>query len=505
MPLPDGSHADFARGNYAINGGSEFVPAKIGTLSNPSPTHSRYVFDEKARTFHYLGSGIAGINISLGLRDFDNGSSTLVALEELRAGLDPVDTRGVWSLGQVGASITWGHGVGGDDGGPNKTSKKADDIRFGKQLYDKLDHELIDTERMQFCYTCDDNDQATARSKHEGGVHVLTLDGAVHFVADNVELTLWHVMHSRRTPPELFTERFASELNGSDPKAESSKLIGTWKPTSRPLPENCENSIGMKFTRIPSGEFTMSLPDANLELFFPVDLVPHPVRITRDFLMGSHEVTQSQFQKIMSRNPSWHSATGDGRELLDTEDTGTWPVENVTWNEAFEFCQKLGGLPEEMAAGRTYRLPTEAEWEYSCRGGIQGEINLPSWEEALKTGQIGGNAPPKGVKLLPKPVGSYPPNPLGLYDMCGNVFEWTADYRRQFYYANSPVEDPQGPSSGYLRIIRGWHWGATAPFCKVYTTNEPWVGSRFIGFRVICDVRGHSNAATRVELKSTHF
>ena len=71
--------------------------------------------------------------------------------------------------------------------------------------------------------------------------------------------------------------------------------------------------------------------------------------------------------------------------------------------------------------------------------------------------------------------------------MCGNVYEWVADYRARGYYGRSMPEDPQGPSMGYLRVIRGWHWIATGPNCKVYVAHEPWSGSPFIGFRVACD------------------
>ena len=315
MPLPDGSHAEFARGNYAINGGSEFVPASFGTLANPDPTHSRYVFNEATREFRFSGNGIAGINESLSLRDFRNGLATLVAVEEVRAGLAQIDTRGAWALGQVGASITWGHGVIGDDGAPNATQKDAgaDDIRQGPELYKLLGRAFIDGELMQACDHCDENDQATARSKHAGGVQVLTLDGAVHFVSDNVEPTLWHVMHSRETPAELLADRFAEELTG--PIDLTAVIQQANSKTSRSaaaaLPKEIENSIGMKFVRISAGEFSMGSRDAGFRLPFPPDAIPHRVRITRDYLLGIHEVTPARFHDhrvVGGDRHHWHSA-----------------------------------------------------------------------------------------------------------------------------------------------------------------------------------------------------
>jgi formylglycine-generating enzyme required for sulfatase activity len=490
MPLPDGSNAEFARGNYAINGGSEYVPASFGTLSNPGPTHSLYRYNGTTREFYFLGNGIAGINYSLSLRSFRNGASTLVALEELRAGLAPVDTRGVWALGQVGASITWGHGVTSDTGSPNCSKEDADDIRQGPELYRELGREFVDGENMHVCDHCDENDQATARSKHPGGVLVLMLDGAVRFVSDHVEPTFWHVMHSRETPPELLLDRIADEVIASaevsrEPRPGAQPAVERSAPE---LPPDLENSIGQKFARIPAGEFTMGTPDAGYAGPRPPDLVPHKVRITRALLMGRHEVTQQQFQPVMGSNPSGHSISGEYKDRLGGAETGDWPVENISWADAVEFCRRLSDSTSESTAGRRYRLPTEAEWEYACRSGREGPLPNSDWDSVEITGEIASKNVPSGLVLVPKPVESYPANSFGLYDLCGNVFEWTADFRRLGYYKDAPADDPQGPTTGYLRIIRGWHWAATGPRCKSYLANEPWHGSPFIGFRVVCEL-----------------
>ena len=145
----DETSVHFARGNYAINGGSEHFRAGFGTLANPGPSQQRYFYDEEARTFEWFGNGIAGINKSFNLDDMVNGQSTTVALEEIRAGIDVIDPRGVWAFGQIGGSITWAHGVTGDDGGPNFTDNDSgpDDILGAPALYEKLGKEFIDSEK----------------------------------------------------------------------------------------------------------------------------------------------------------------------------------------------------------------------------------------------------------------------------------------------------------------------------------------------------------------------
>ena len=193
LRLKDASEARFARGNYAINAGPEFVPADFGTLANPARTDNRYAFSEKTREFQWWADGVAGINKCFGPKDFANGESSTVAIDEVRAGLATIDLRGVWARGQIGGSITLGHGVVGDAGGPNfggdQEGRGADDILGGPELHGLLGTAFINAERMYCCSHCNENLQATARSKHPDGVQVAMLDGSVRFVSDAIDPT----------------------------------------------------------------------------------------------------------------------------------------------------------------------------------------------------------------------------------------------------------------------------------------------------------------------------
>ena len=212
------------------------------------------------------------------------------------------------------------------------------------------------------------------------------------------------------------------------------------------------NSIGMKLVPIPAGEFLMGSPDSD-DRALSQEKPRHRVRITRPFCLGVCEVTQGQYERVMGRNPSRYP--GDPQR----------PVESVSWNDAVEFCRRLGELPEEKAAGAVYRLPTEAEWEYACRAGAATRYcfgddkerladyawYLADWP-MLSPGNPAAAAP--GQKIEPHPVGLKKPNAWGLYDMHGNVWEWCADWYAP-YTGESSEDDPIGPASGSTRVVRG--------------------------------------------------
>ncbi|QDU05395.1 Serine/threonine-protein kinase pkn1 [Gimesia chilikensis] len=471
---------EFARGNYAINLGTQCHRPDIGNSSRPAGEGVQIIADADRRVFQYAGSGIAGINRSFTFDDFQNGQSTLVALEEVRAGIHPLDARGVWSLGQIGGSITSAHGISGDDCGPNNQWARSDDVLGCGRLHAAIGAEALKEARMPCVHYVDRNDQATARSMHEQGVNVLFLDGAVRFVNDQVDRGLWHVMHSRETPAEILSDQFETRLSDLEPPLDAEVNQVEKLPKTISPGESFKNSLGMSFVVLPAGEFQMGIPDVGNGSMPPEECPVHLVQITESINMGQYEVTQQQYEAVMVNNPSFHKIN----QLRDSVDH--FPVEQVTWNEASEFCQRLSELPEEQASGRRYRLPTEAEWEYACRSG---KSEAYEWIAATKThqqtGENAGLAPPLEIQ----PVGSYSPNEFQLYDMRGNVFEWCSDWFDRSYYSRSPKKNPQGPASGYLKVVRGSDWIFVGEVCRInYPILAPWKSNRFIGFRVVCEV-----------------
>jgi formylglycine-generating enzyme required for sulfatase activity len=178
--------------------------------------------------------------------------------------------------------------------------------------------------------------------------------------------------------------------------------------------ERITNSIGMDLRLIPAGEFLMGTAgDAG-------DERQHRVRITRPFYLGVCEVTQVEYRKVMGKNPSYFSATGKSSAEVDGMNTLRFPVDNVTWEDAISFCQKLSAME-----GHTYRLPTEAEWEYACRAGTASDYHCG---DALSQEDARISAERTADARRPTVVGSYRPNRFGLYDMHGNVWEWCSDW-----------------------------------------------------------------------------
>jgi formylglycine-generating enzyme required for sulfatase activity len=260
---------------------------------------------------------------------------------------------------------------------------------------------------------------------------------------------------------------YTQELVAEEPEAGSAIK----KAESPSLPKEITNSISMKLKLIPAGEFMMGSPVS--ERYRDEDEGPvHRVKITKPYYLGVHEVTQSQYEKVMDENPSRFKSS-------------TNPVEQVSWSDAVEFCKKLS-----EKEGRTYRLPTEAEWEYACRAGTTTPFSFGSVLNG-KQANCNGNGPygteTKGPYLKQtETVGSYAANAWGLYDMPGNVWEWCSDWKDSDYYEDSPTDDPEGPSSGSHRVTRGGCWGSGARRCRSaerFRLSPGYRGGDF-GFRV---------------------
>lgn len=244
------------------------------------------------------------------------------------------------------------------------------------------------------------------------------------------------------------------------------------------------NSVGIKLVEIPPGEFWMGSDDQ--KSVAKGEGPRHQVRITKGFWIGKFEVTQAEYEKLTGVNPSQFYATGDAASAVGDADTSRYPVDRVTWEEAVEFCRRLSALPEEKAAHRTYRLPTEAEWEYACRAGeamTEGDVENPSTATANISAPAALDAPKLGRTGQ---VGSFPANRWGLHDMQGNVWEWCADGRRQ--YESTSETDPRGPEM-LVAVLRGGAWDFPAEYASATHRQTALKGYVYFGIRVVCEIK----------------
>ena len=205
---------------------------------------------------------------------------------------------------------------------------------------------------------------------------------------------------------------------------------------------------------VPAGEYVSGAPEFNDES--PV----RPIQID-GFYIDAREVIQRQFTELMGTNPSEYKGE-------------TRPVERVTWYEARDFCLKTGK-----------RLPTEAEWEKAARAGT---VTRFDWGEAMEDARA-WHWDNSGRET--HPAGERPPNPLGLYDMIGNVWEWTADWYEETYYATRPSANPPGPWQGDRRVLRGGSFMDRPEDLRVTRRNWDYPTSRFknFGFRCAADLK----------------
>jgi formylglycine-generating enzyme required for sulfatase activity len=246
----------------------------------------------------------------------------------------------------------------------------------------------------------------------------------------------------------------AGEKNNGRIKA--SKIGDTWT-----------NTLGMSLTYVPAGTFLMGSPPVeagrvNREL-------QHKVTLTKSFLIGTTDVTQDQYLKLIGQNPSQFHAPPDH---------GSRPVEMVSWDEAVVFCAKLSEKEH-----RHYRLPTEAEWEYACRAGTTTDYN--TGDEISDLGAAGWYMSNAGNET--HPAGQKRPNAWGLYDMLGNVSQWCSDWHAN--YPNGETTDPHGVETGSGRTLRGGSWfdGPRLCRCAARHFQAPGLRNAHVGFRVVLD------------------
>ena len=226
------------------------------------------------------------------------------------------------------------------------------------------------------------------------------------------------------------------------------------------------NSIGMAFILIPAGQFQMGAHES--EDGSSKEKPHHMVIISKPFYMGKYEVTQDQWQKIMGNNQSLFRGP-------------TRPAERVSWDDVQMFISELNAREKTTS----YRLPTEAQWEYAARGGSKTSYCYGDDPKGKKLALYGWYEKNSGKQT--QPVGELKPNSWGLHDMHGNVQEWVQDWFDRKYYNISPRIDPEGPPDGRKRAIRGGSWINPAWHCRSATRNyysSDYVDND-IGFRLV--------------------
>ena len=254
------------------------------------------------------------------------------------------------------------------------------------------------------------------------------------------------------------------------------------------------NSIGMEFILIPAGSFTMGSPKKEKGRGLAVtgrirggatarDEKQAKVTITRAFELGKIVVTQKQWTEVMGTTP-WDEDDydEDGDTLPRTPEGDNYPAVSVTWDDATKFCKKLTALErksKKLSAKQKYRLPTEAEWEYACRAGTTTAYSCGDESSLGDYAWYGNNS---GSEQHHE-VATKKPNPWGLFDMHGNVWEWCEDWYEE---SLSGGNDPKGPSTGSSRVVRSGSWYDGASSCRSAGRGDyPSRRYSIYGFRIV--------------------
>ncbi|MEA5596586.1 bifunctional serine/threonine-protein kinase/formylglycine-generating enzyme family protein [Rivularia sp. UHCC 0363] len=269
-------------------------------------------------------------------------------------------------------------------------------------------------------------------------------------------------VEQNNTPKQIHTQKFEFEYAKINEKLE----IVYYRGKAEVFIQDLGNGVTLEMVAIPGGNFIMGAPEDE-EGSFDFERPQHKVSI-QSFFIGKYQVTQEQYQVIMERNPSYFK----GKKR---------PVERVSWDDAVEFCTKLSKL-----TGKEYRLPSEAEWEYACRAGT---ITPFHFGETITTELVNYNgnntydAAPQGIyRKQTTNIGSFPPNPFGLYDMHGNVWEWCLDDCHE-NYEGAPRDGSAWVNDNYFyKVLRGGSWYSIPEDCRSATTDK---AGCYIGLRVV--------------------
>lgn len=248
------------------------------------------------------------------------------------------------------------------------------------------------------------------------------------------------------------------------------------------------NSIGMKFVRIEPGTFWEGLTKEQALRMFGETKLGQQVTLTKPYYLAAYETTIDLYETY---DPSFAARRPKYQQGKDRRGKGfeNHPVEGATWQEAQKFCRWLS-----EKEGRLYRLPTEAEWEYACKAGTTTILYWgdDAWDR--RKANVGGiTTVPETYEedgyMYTAPVGVYPANPWGLYDMIGNVWEWVNDWFD--WFPHKPLVDPQGPPTGHMRVDKGGSWTTRTRDIKSCARdgNNPADLFEIRGFRVACEVQ----------------
>jgi sulfatase modifying factor 1 len=317
------------------------------------------------------------------------------------------------------------------------------------------------------------------------------------------------------------------------PRADDPKpVVGELEPVAKKREATGQtqitNSLGMTLRLIPAGSFDMGTAEADADRLKPNDdwffagFVPsrrraetpqHRVTLTNSFYMAAHEVTVAQFRRFIDATGykttadqkelgfGWRKAVWQVREEYNWKNPGfeqpdNHPVCNVSWDDVVEFCRWLS-----KKEGATYRLPTEAEWEYACRAGtttlfstgddpssLRGTANLADASLRREEPSVTWAVDWDDGYVATAPVGSFAPNAFGLYDMHGNVWEWCEDVYDYGYYERAPAIDPVHRRRNGTHVFRGGgfdNWPGFVRSADRYSSHSPTLRSQWAGFRVV--------------------
>jgi formylglycine-generating enzyme required for sulfatase activity len=349
------------------------------------------------------------------------------------------------------------------------------------------------------------------------GISVVVAAGVLYYLADRVNYlyrNMWHTKASMQDLPPVDRSRWPKQ-----PMVWSNETIEVEAATPTGLKRvrvtYFVNSIGMKLVRIEPGTFRMGLPDTVAQAAEPGSppsegmFTEHEVRLTHPYYLGVFEVMNNQYELFDPSHKHHRPFYQRG------DDYDNHPVEPVSWQAAQEFCRWLSAKE-----GRLYRLPTEAEWEYACRAGTTTRTYWGDDFQDRTKANVGGTNKEKehahwrddGYEYT-APVGSFPPNPWGLYDMIGNSWEWVGDWYAPFkvvsatapapaqtpkdmygnpftLVTNQPLVDPHGPPMGHCRVAKGLGWSTSVKHvCSALRDgDDPGDLKDDRGFRIACEV-----------------